>query len=321
MLKQVACALVFFWISLVCTVHAEKVMKVIVPFAPGGPVDMTTRWLMQEAQEPLGLSIVVENRPGAGGNIGMQAIAKAAPDGMTLGIATTASNALNPWLFTKLPYQAQSDFQAITQMLSVPNILVIQSEHAARLGIRTLPDLIQYAKLHPGKMNYGSGGNGSAGHLSAEWIKSIAQLDITHIPFNGAQPAQMALLSGQVDFNIDNLASAAMNIKSGKLMALAITSAQRSPLMPQIPSVAETLPHFEIETWWGLVSPKGVNPEWVEKLNVELVKILKSPAIRTKFATLMAEPQPSSPEQFERMMAAQREKYKHLVQISGATVD
>lgn len=302
-------------------VHAEKVMKVIVPFAAGGPVDLTTRWLMQEAQEPLALSIVVENRPGAGGNIGMQAIAKAAPDGLTLGVATTASMALNPWLFTQLPYQAQSDFQAITQMVSVPNVLVIPAPTSARLGISSLAQLIAYAKAHPGRMNYGSGGNGSAGHLGAEVLKNMAQLDITHIPFNGAQPAQMALLSGQVDFNIDNLASAAMNIKSGKLIALAITSSQRSPLMPQLPTMAETLPNFEIETWWGLVSPKGVRTEWIQQLNAVLMKILKSPAIRSKFAGLMAEPQPSSPEQFESMMISQREKYKTWVRISGATVD
>jgi tripartite-type tricarboxylate transporter receptor subunit TctC len=304
-----------------CSAHAERVMKVIVPFAAGGPVDLTTRWLMQEAQEPLGLSIVVENRPGAGGNIGMQAIAKAPPDGMTLGIATTASNALNPWLFSKLPYQAQTDFQAITQMVSVPNVLVIQSEQSARLGIRSLSDLINFAKLHPGRMNYGSGGNGSAGHLAAELLKSMAKLDIAHIPFNGAQPAQMALLSAQVDFNIDNLASAAMNIKSGKLIPLAMTSPQRSPLMPQVPTIAETLPNFEVETWWGLVSPKGVRADWIQELNAVFVKILKSPQIRIKFASLMAEPQPSSADQFESMMAAQRDKYKNLVQISGATVD
>lgn len=300
---------------------AQKVMKVIVPFAAGGPVDLTTRWLMQEAQEPLGLSIVVENRPGAGGNIGMQAIAKAPPDGLTIGIATTASNALNPWLFTKLPYQAQSDFQAITQMLSVPNVLVMNTAQSQKLGIHTLSDLIAYAKKHPGSMNYGSGGNGSAGHLAAELLKSTAQLEVTHIPFNGAQPAQLALLGAQVDFNIDNLASAAINIKSGKLTALAITSLQRSALMPQTPTVAETLPGFEIETWWGLVSPKGVREEWIAQLNSTFVNILKTPQIRTQFATLMAQPQPTSPEQFERMMNTQREKYKHLVRLSGATVD
>lgn len=302
-------------------VHAQKVLRVIVPFAAGGPVDLTTRWVMQEAQEPLGLAIVVENRPGAGGNIGMQAIAQASKDGMTIGVATTASNALNPWLFTKLPYHAQSDFQAITQMLSVPNVLVMNTERAFELRIHSLGDLIAYAKQHPGALNYGSGGNGSAGHLSGEWLKSLAKLEITHIPFNGANPAQTALLASQVDFNIDNLASAAMNIKSGKLTALALTSSQRSGLLPKIPTMSETLPHFEIETWWGLVSPKGVKEAWIQQLNAVFVKVLKTPQMRLKFATLMAEPQPNTPEQFDAMMNSQREKYKALVQLSGATVD
>ncbi len=225
----------FLWV-LACLLSspsfAQKTIRVIVPFAAGGPVDLTTRWVMQEAQQSLGTPIVVENKPGAGGNIGMEAIAKALPDGFTLGVATTASNALNPWLFTRLPYQAQSDFQAITQMIRVPNVLVMSSDNSYRLGIHSLSELITYALEHPGAMNYGSGGNGSAGHLSAELLKSLSKMEVTHIPFNGANPAQMALLSGQVDFNIDNLASAAMGIKSGKLKALAITSGQRSALLP-----------------------------------------------------------------------------------------
>ena len=300
---------------------AQKTIRVIVPFAAGGPVDLTTRWVMQEAQLKLGTPIVVENKPGAGGNIGMEAIAKAPSDGYTLGVATTASNALNPWLFTNLPYQAHSDFQSITQMIRVPNVLVISSENSFRLGIHSLAELINYARLHPGAMNYGSGGNGSAGHLSAELLKSLSKIDVTHIPFHGANPAQMALLSGQVDFNIDNLASASMNIKSGKLKALAITSGQRSALLPSVPSISETLPSFEVDTWWGLVAPKGVKTEWIDHLNRVFTKVLKSPEIKSKFATVMAEPMPTSPEHFESMMNLEREKYKHLVRISQAKVD
>ncbi len=314
----------FLWV-LACLLSspsfAQKTIRVIVPFAAGGPVDLTTRWVMQEAQQSLGTPIVVENKPGAGGNIGMEAIAKALPDGFTLGVATTASNALNPWLFTRLPYQAQSDFQAITQMIRVPNVLVMSSDNSYRLGIHSLSELITYALEHPGAMNYGSGGNGSAGHLSAELLKSLSKMEVTHIPFNGANPAQMALLSGQVDFNIDNLASAAMGIKSGKLKALAITSGQRSALLPLVPSISETLPSFEVDTWWGLVTPKGVKPEWIEHLNTVFTKALKSAEIRAKFASLMAEPMPTSPEQFESMMSSEREKYKRLVRISHAKVD
>jgi tripartite-type tricarboxylate transporter receptor subunit TctC len=314
----------FLWV-LACLLSspsfAQKTIRVIVPFAAGGPVDLTTRWVMQEAQQSLGTPIVVENKPGAGGNIGMEAIAKALPDGFTLGVATTASNALNPWLFTRLPYQAQSDFQAITQMIRVPNVLVMSSDNSYRLGIHSLSELITYALEHPGAMNYGSGGNGSAGHLSAELLKSLSKMEVTHIPFNGANPAQMALLSGQVDFNIDNLASAAMGIKSGKLKALAITSGQRSALLPLVPSISETLPSFEVDTWWGLVTPKGVKPEWIDHLNTVFTKALKSAEIKAKFASVMAEPMPTSPEQFESMMSSEREKYKRLVRISHAKVD
>ena len=276
---------------------------------------------MQEAQGPLSLAIVVENRAGAGGNIGMEALAKAPADGFTIGIATTASHALNPWLFSKLPYKPDSDFQAITQMLKVPNVLVLSKESSMRLKLQTVNDLITYARLHPGELNYGSAGNGSAGHLGAELLKSTAHLEITHIPFNGANPAQLALLSGQVDFNIDNLSSAAMGIKTGQLRALAVTSAQRSPLLPAVPTLAETLPGFEVETWWGLVAPKGVRAQWVNQLNQVFANILNSQDMKTKFASLMAEPQASSPEKFEAMMSAERNKYKHLVEISGAKVD
>lgn len=301
--------------------QAQKTLRVIVPFSAGGPVDLTTRWLMQEAQGPLALPIIVENRAGAGGNIGMEALAKAPPDGYTIGIATTASHALNPWLFSKLPYKPQSDFQAITQMLKVPNVLVLSTQSSVRLQLHTLSELIAYAKQHPGELNYASGGNGSAGHLGAELMKSMAHLDITHIPFNGASPAQLALLSGQVDFNIDNLSSAAMGIKTGKLRALAVTSALRSPLLPTVPTLSETLPGFEIETWWGLVAPKGVRAEWVNQLNQVFASLLNSPDMKAKFASVMAEPHASTPEQFEAMMTAEREKYKHLVSISGARVD
>ncbi len=314
-------AFIMLFCALASSAQAQRTLRVIVPFSAGGPVDLTTRWLMQEAQGPLALSIIVENRAGAGGNIGMEALAKAPPDGYTIGIATTASHALNPWLFSKLPYKPQSDFQAITLMLKVPNVLVLSMQNSFRLKLNTLSDLIAYAKKHPGALNYASGGNGSAGHLAAELLKSMAHLDITHIPFNGASPAQLALLSGQVDFNIDNLSSAAMGIKTGKLRALAVSSAHRSPLLPMVPTIAETLPGFEIETWWGLVAPQGVRSEWVNQLNQVFVNLLKSQEMKDKFASVMAQPHASTPEQFEAMMSADREKYQHLVSISGARVD
>ena len=298
-----------------------KTTRIIVPFAAGGPIDVTARVLAEQVRDQLGGPVIVENRPGAGGNIGMEATAKAAPDGLTLGIATTASHGINPWLFSKLPYDPVNGLVAVTQMLRVPNVLVVNADTAQRLGLQTLADLVRYAKANPAKLNYGSGGNGSAGHLAGEMFKNQAKVFAVHIPYNGGNPAQLALLAGQVDFNIDNLATAAPNIRSGKLKALAVTTAQRSPVMPDIPTVAETYPGFEIDTWWGLVAPAGTPPETVQRLNQVFASALQAPAVKTRFANLMAEPAPSSPEAFATFLQRERLKYQRLVALSGAKVD
>jgi tripartite-type tricarboxylate transporter receptor subunit TctC len=205
----------------------------------------------------------VENKPGAGGNIGADAIAKAAPDGLTIGIAATATHAVNPWLYTRMPYNAATDFVPITQMVRVPNVLVMNAEVAQRLKINTVRELIAYAKANPAKLNYGSGGNGSAGHLAGEMFKAQAGIFAVHIPYNGGNPAQFALQSGQVDFNFDNLATAAPGIRAGKLKALAVTTLNRSAALPDVPPVADTLKGFSIDTWWGLVAPAGTSSDVV----------------------------------------------------------
>ena len=206
-------------------------------------------------------------------------------------------------------------------MLRVPNVLVINTDTANRLKIDTLADLIKYAKANPAKLNYASGGNGSAGHLAGEIFKARAGIYAVHIPYNGGNPAQLALLSGQVDFNFDNLATASANIKSGKLKALAVTSAQRSAALPGVPAVSETLKGFEIDTWWGLVAPAGTPPELIAKLNQAFVAALNSPETKTRFAALMAEPVPSTPEQFASFMKSELAKYEKVVKASGAKVD
>lgn len=295
-------------------------IRIVVPFAAGGPIDVTARLLADAVKDSLG-TVIVENRPGAGGNIGVSQVAKAAPDGLTLGIATTASHGINPWLFKELPYDPAKDFAPITQMLRVPNVLVMNAEAAKRLNIQSVRDLIAYAKANPAKLNYGSGGNGSAGHLAGELFKNRAGIFALHIPYNGANPAQLGLLSGQVDFNFDNLAAAAPNIRSGKLKALAVTSTQRTPLMSDVPTVADTLPGFEIDTWWGLVAPAGTPAEVVNKLNAAFTAALNSAEVKQKFAGLMAEPAPSTPAQFAAFMQRERAQYEKVVKISGAKVD
>ena len=297
-----------------------KVMRIIVPYAPGGPIDVTARLMAERVKDSLG-TVIIENRPGGGGNIGVDAIAKTAPDGLTIGIAAVATHAINPWLYSKMPYNAATDFAPITQMLRVPNVLVINADTARRLSINSLADLIRYAKANPAKLNYASGGNGSAGHLAGEMFKKEAGIFALHIPYNGGNPAQLALLSGQVDFNFDNLATASANIKSGKLKALAVTTAKRSAALPDIPAVAETLKGFEIDTWWGLVAPAGTAQDVITKLNQAFVAALNSPDTKTRFASLMAEPVANTPEQFADFMKKELAKYERVVKASGARVD
>ncbi len=297
-----------------------KPLRIIVPYAPGGPIDVTARLLAERVKDSLG-TVIIENRPGGGGNIGADVVAKAAPDGLTIGIAAVATHAINPWLFAKMPYDAAKDFAPITRMLRVPNVLVMNADTAARLKIERLKDLIAYAKVNPAKLNYGSGGNGSAGHLAGEMFKREAGIFAVHIPYNGGNPAQLALLSGQVDFNFDNLATAAPNIRAGKLKPLAVTTLGRSPNLPDVPPVADTLKGFAIDTWWGLVAPAGTPRDVVQKLNQAFVVALNSPESRTRFAGLMAEPVPSSPEEFGAFMKAELAKYEKVVKASGAKVD
>ena len=300
--------------------HPGKTIRIVVPYGAGGPIDVTARMLAERVKDTLG-TVIIENKPGGGGNIGVDLVAKAAPDGHTIGIAAVATHAINPWLYARMPFNVATDFAPVTQMLRVPNVLVMNADTARRLKINTLADLIAYARANPAKLNYGSGGNGSAGHLAGEMFKAKAGIFAVHIPYNGGNPAQLALLGAQVDFNFDNLATASANIKSGKLMALAVTTAQRSALLPDVPAVAETLKGFEVDTWWGLVVPAATPKAIVQKLNQAFVAALNAPETRVRFATLMAEPVPTTPEQFGAFMKSELAKYEKVVKASGARVD
>ena len=315
-----AAAAAVFSSSLAMAQDTGAPIRLIVPYAPGGPLDITARALAERVRDSLG-TVIVDNKGGAGGNIGADAIAKAAPDGLTIGIAATATHAVNPWLYARMPYDAAKDFAGITQMVRVPNVLVMNAEKAAQLKINSVADLIAYAKANPAKLNYGSGGNGSAGHLAGEMFKQRAGIFALHIPYRGGNPAQLALLSGEVDFNIDNLATAAPNIRTGKLKALAVTSLQASPALPGVPPLSSTFEGFSIDTWWGLVAPAGTPKPVIAKLNKAFVAALNAPETRTRFGALLAEPVPTTPEQFDAFMASERAKYQSLVKASGAKVD
>ena len=302
-----------------------KPIRLIVPYPPGGPLDIVARALVDKVKDSLG-PVVVENRPGAGGNLGMDLVAKAAPDGLTIGMGAVATHAINPWLYAKIPYDPLRDFTPITLVAQVPNVLVMNVDTAKKLGIASVADLVAYAKKNPGTLNYGSGGNGSAGHLAGEMFKAQAGVYMVHIPYAGGPPAQLALVSGQVDLNFDNLAAASANIKSGKLKAVAMTTAKRSSAMPEVPTIAETgatygLATFDINTWFGLFGPAGMPAATTQRLNKAFTEALASPEIKTRLATLLAEPSPTTPDQFAAFVKAELGKYEKVVKASGAKAD
>ena len=300
-------------------------IRLVVPYPPGGPLDIVARALAEKVRDSLG-TVLVENRPGAGGNLGADLVAKSPPDGNTIVMGAVATHAINPWLYAKIPYDPLRDFTPITLVAQVPNVLVMNAESAARLKIASVADLVAYAKKNPGKLNYGSGGNGSAGHLAGEMFKSQAGVFMVHIPYAGGNPAQLALLAGQVDLNFDNLAAASANIKSGKLVPIAMTTARRAASMPEVPTIAEGgqrlgLAGFDIHTWFGLFGPAGLPADVTQRLNKAFVDALNSPEIKARFATLLAEPAPTSPEQFGAFVRSELTKYERVVKASGAKAE
>lgn len=300
--------------------QGTKPLRFIVPYPPGGPLDIIARALAERVKDSLGI-VVVENKPGAGGNLGADLVAKSAPDSNTIVMGAVATHAINPWLYARIPYDALRDFTPITGVAQVPNVLAMNAETAARLHIRNVADLVAYAKSHPGQLNYGSGGNGSAGHLAGEMFKAQAGVFMVHIPYAGGNPAQLALLSGQVDLTFDNMASAAANIKAGKLLPLAVTTAGRAQAMPELPTIAETLPGFDVNTWFGLFGPAHMPQDQVQRLNKGFVEALATPELKARLATLMAEPMPGSPRQFAEFVKREHAKYERVVKASGAKVD
>lgn len=303
--------------------QAPRPIRLIVPYPPGGPLDIVARALAERVKDSLG-TVIVENKPGAGGNLGADLAAKSAPDGTTIVMGAVATHAINPWLYAKIPYDPIRDFTPITGVAQVPNVLVMNPEAADRIGARSVADLLAYAKANPGKLNYGSGGNGSAGHLAGEMFKAQAGVFMVHIPYAGGNPAQLALLSGQVDLNFDNLATASANIKAGKLRALAVTTAKRSAAVPELPTIAESggaLAGFDIHTWFGLFGPARLPAELTQRLNKAFVEALGSAELKARLVTLMAEPMPTTPEQFGAFVKSELAKYEGVVKRSGAKVD
>jgi tripartite-type tricarboxylate transporter receptor subunit TctC len=295
-----------------------KPARLVVPFPPGGPLDATGRLIAQHLTERWGQSVVVENKPGAGGNIGADFVAKSPPDGYTVVMGALSTHAVNPSLYAKMPYDAQKDFAPITLIAITPNVLVVNPD----LPVHSVKELIAYAKARPGKLSFGSGSIGSAGHLAGELFKVDAGIDMVHVPYKGAAPATQALLAGDTQLMFDNLANAMAQVKAGKLRALAVTTAERSKLAPELPTMAEAgLPGFDISTWYGLFAPASTPPDIVNQWNADVTAMLRTPAMRERLLAQGAEPAPDTPAEFARFVAAEAAKYARIVKASGAKVD
>ena len=290
----------------------------MVPYPAGGPLDTVARLLGQKLSESTKQPVIVDNKPGAGGNIGADAVAKSPPDGYTILMGAVATHAINPTLYASMPYDAQKDFIAVTQVASTPNVLVVNPSVPAG----TVRDFIAYAKSHPGKLNFGSGSTGSAGHLAGELFKAMAGIDMTHVPYKGAAPAMNDLIGGQIQLMFDNLASSLGQVKAGRIKALAVTTAKRSALAPGLPTIAESgLPGFDISTWFGIFVPAGTPREVVDKLYAEFHRALAMPDIREKMLALGAEPVGSKPDEFAAYIRAEADKYARVIRASGAKAD
>ena len=300
----------------------SRTIRFIVPYASGGPLDQAARVLAEQMRESLGQPVIVENKPGAGGNIGADMVAKASPDGYSIVMGAVATHAINPYLFKKMPYDANRDFTPITRVAVVPNVLVVAPAWAGREKIDSVAALVAYARAHPGKLNYGSGGNGSAGHLAGELFKSMAGISMVHIPYKGAAPAKLELMSGELHVMFDNLASATPQIRSGQLKALAVTTLERADAQPDLPTVAESgVPGFDINTWFGIFAPAGLATAVLDKLYQAAVAALKSPEVVAMLDKMGARPAPMAPKAFADYIRAEQRKYEVIVKQSGATVD
>ena len=298
--------------------YPSRPVKLVVPFPPGGSLDNTGRLIAQRLTDLWGQAVVVENKAGAGGNIGADFVAKSAADGYTILLGALSTHAVNPNLYKTMPYDAVKDFVPITLIAITPNVLVVN----ASSPVNNVKEFVAWTKANPGKQSFGSGSIGSGGHLAGELYKVDTGTDAVHIPFKGGAPATQALLAGETQFMFDNLANAMAQVKAGKLKALAVTTAQRSSLVPELPTMAEAgLPGFDISTWYGFFAPAGTPPAVIAKWNADVTKILTTPDVRAKIMADGAEPAPDTPEQFAQFIQRENAKYARIIKASGAKVD
>ncbi len=299
--------------------YPEKSIRFIAPYAPGGSTDMLTRALASKLTEALGQTVVADNRPGAGGNIGADIAAKSPADGYTILLAPVSPMAINVSLYgSKLPFNPERDFAPITLVAKVPLVIVVN------LGVpaKTLQDFIALARARPGKMTYGSSGNGSSNHLTGAMLMSAAKLDMVHVPYKGGGPGMIALLGGEIDMMVAQIPSSKQLHVAGKVRALAISGAKRSPALPDVPTMIESgLPGFDATSWYCVVAPAGTPKPIIDKLNAEIVKALNTPEMRQRLADEGAEIDPSTPAELARFVHAEIAKWAKAVKDSGARID
>lgn len=303
--------------------YPARPIRLVVPFPAGGTTDIMARAVSAELSKLPGWNVVVDNKPGAGGNIGSDIVAKSAPDGYTLLMGTVGTHGINQSLYGKLPFDPIKDFAPITLVAAVPNVLVVNPAFAQQNKINSVNDLIAYARANPGKLNMASSGNGTSIHLAGELFKTQTKTFMVHFPYRGSGPALTDMTGGTMQVMFDNLPSSMQLIKSGKLKALAVTSAKPSPALPGVPTVAQAanLPTFEASSWFGLLAPAGTPPDIIHRIQQEVAKSLNTPAVRERLMAQGADPSGNTPEQFAALIRSETTKWAKVVKDSGAKVD
>ncbi len=315
---MVAALVVAAPIALQAQDHPNKPVRVVVPLSPGGSTDAVVRMLVPKLAEALGQPVVIENRPGAGGNLGADVVAKSAPDGYTLLIGTSTSHGVNPSLYANMPYDAARDFAPITLIGHVPFILMANPG----LGVHSVQELVRLAREKPGQISYASSGNGTSSHLAMEMLKTMAGINILHVPYKGTAPANQDLMGGHVSLQFDGVTAALPMLRSGRVVGLGVTSAKRVGAAPDMAPIAEAgFPGFEYTAWVGLLAPAGTPRPVVERLNAAMVKILVSPDIVRKLSEVGFEVASSTPEAFGTFIQSEIVKLGKLVRASGAKLD
>ena len=301
----------------------SRPVRIVVPFPPGGTTDILARAVAPELTKAFGQSFIIENRGGAGGNVGAEIVAKSANDGYTLLMGTVGTHGINRALYDKLPYDPIKDFVPITVVAAVPNVMVMNADKARSLGINSVQDFINYAKTRPGKLNMASSGSGTSIHMAGELFKSQAGIFMVHVPYRGSSPALLDLISGTMDVMFDNLPSSMQHIRSGKLKAFAVTSSQRSSALPDVPTIEEAgkLKGFEASSWFGLLAPAGTPSDIVNRVQREVARALSDPGIKEKLQAQGAIPGGITPQEFARLIDSEHVKWAQVVKISGAKAD